>query len=223
VTPPRFQLPPRGALTANNAVDPFRFYYRPLIGRVFAARLDVGLGLVDGRFRRLLEIGYGSGLLMPTLAGLTDELYGADLETEPPGLRAALAGLGVRPAGLVQADVQNLPFPDEKFDGVVAFSILEHLKRDELERALGEVARVLEPGGRFLVGCPAVHRAMNAAFAAIGFRGIEQHHFSGMPDVLRAAAPWFTVEKRATLPRLLDRLGAPLGWAPYTAVLLGKR
>ncbi len=216
-----FRLPPRGALEPNNAVDPFKFYYRPLVGRVFAARLDTGLGLIEGRFHRLLEIGYGSGLLMPTLQPLTDELYGADLEREPPRLRAALAQLGVHPTQLVQADVQKLPFDDGFFDGVVAFSILEHLKHDELQRALAEVARVLEPGGRFLVGCPAVHKAMNAAFAAIGFRGIEDHHFSSLPDVIDAAKPHFTVEKRASWPAAMTR--APLGWAPYSSVLLNRR
>jgi ubiquinone/menaquinone biosynthesis C-methylase UbiE len=217
----KFELPPAGALRPNNPVDPFVFYYRPLIGRVFAARLDTGLGLVEGRFRRLLEIGYGSGLLMPTLQPLADELYGADLEREPAGLRDALARLEVHPRDLVQADVQALPFSDRFFDGVVAFSIFEHLKRDELDRAAREVARVLEPGGRLLVGCPAVHKAMNAAFAAIGFRGIEQHHFSSLGDVLQAFAPYFTVEKRASWPGLMSR--APLGWAPYSSVLLVRR
>lgn len=217
----RFRLPPRGALEPNNDVDPLPYYYKPLLGRLFAARLEVGLGLLDGRFRRLLEIGYGSGLLMLTLSLLTDALYGADLEAEPPELRGALARLGVTPKGLVQADVRRLPFPDAHFDGVVAFSILEHLRPSALEEAAREVARVLEPSGRFLVGCPAVHKVMNAAFAAIGFRGIEQHHFSGLPEVARACAPWFTVERRAALPRLLDR--APLGWAPYGALLLRRR
>ena len=120
----------------------------------------------------------------------------------------------------MQADIRKLPFPDAHFDGVVAFSILEHLKRDELQEAAREVSRVLQPGGRFLVGCPAVHQAMNAAFAAIGFRDIEQHHFSGLPEVAQACAPYFTVEKRAALPNLLAR--APLGWAPYAALLLRK-
>ena len=221
----RFQLPPRGLLTPNNEVDPFRFYYRPLVGRVFAARLDVGLALIEGRFRRLLEIGYGSGLLMPTLAGITDELWGVDLEAEPPGLRAALATLDVHPTELVRASICELPLPDAHFDGVVAFSILEHLDANELVRAAKEVARVLEPGGLFLVGCPAVHKAMNAAFAALGFHGIEDHHKSGLPDVLAACDPYFTVEKRASLPRALDRLPVrpPIGWAPYAAVLLRKR
>jgi len=216
----KFELPPAGALKPNNDVDPFKFYYRPLIGRVFAARLDTGLRLVDGRFEKLLEIGYGSGLLMPTLASVADEIYGADLKAEPPELRETLARLGVKPADLVQADIQELPFSDGRFDCVVAFSILEHLKKHALERAAVEVARVLAPGGRFLVGCPAVHRAMNAAFDAIGFRGIEQHHFSALPDVIAAFSPWFTVEKRASWPAVMTR--APLGWAPYSSVMLRR-
>jgi SAM-dependent methyltransferase len=217
----RLRLPPRGVLRPNNQVDPLRFYYKPLVGRVFRARIDAGLALLDGqRFRRLLEIGYGSGLLMPTLHEAADELHGADLEAEPPGLRAALERLGVRPASLVQADIQSLPFPDAHFDGVVAFSILEHLRAPELARAGAELARVTAPGGRLLIGCPAVHRAMNTAFSLIGFSGIEQHHFSSIVDATHALHPAFTVEKHATWPRLLHR--APLGLAPYTCVLLRR-
>jgi hypothetical protein len=59
---------------------------------------------------------------------------------------------------------------------------------------------------------------MNLGFRAIGFRGIEEHHFSSIHDVLRAAGSQFAVERTATLPRY-----APLGWAPYNAVLLRKR
>jgi len=198
------------------------YYYAPFIGRVFQARINLGLGLLHGHFRRLLEIGYGSGLLLPTLGAVADELHGVDLVEQPPGLRRSLERLGVKPPELVKADIQGLPYPDGHFDAVVAFSILEHLKRDQLQRAAVEVARVLEPGGVFLVGCPAVHKAMNGAFAAIGFRGIENHHFSGIPEVVEACAPRFEVIDRATLPRLLGRL-LPLGWAPYTTILMRKR
>lgn len=219
--PLQLKLPPAGALQPNNDVDPLPYYYKPIVGRIFAARLNSGLGLIDGRAHRLLEIGYGSGLLMPTLAGVCDELYGVDLMPEPAGLRQRLAQLGVAPAALVQADARALPFAGGFFDAVVAFSIFEHLKPDELRTALGDAARVLATGGRLVVGCPAVHRLMNAAFAAIGFRNIEQHHFSDIADVVAAAAPWFTLERSSALPELLRRL--PLGWAPYTTVLLRKR
>ena len=71
----RFELPPRGTLTPNSGVDPLRYYYTPLVGKIFTSRLQIGLDLLQGRFARLLEIGYGSGLLMPTLAAIADELY----------------------------------------------------------------------------------------------------------------------------------------------------
>jgi ubiquinone/menaquinone biosynthesis C-methylase UbiE len=217
----RLNLPPVGALTANGASDPLPFYYKPLVGRLFAARLNIGLALLQGRFQRILEIGYGSGLLMPTLASVCDELYGLDLEPEPPGLRARLEQLGVKPRDLVQADVQKMPFADGFFDAVVAFSIFEHLKGHELGPALAEVARVLSPQGQLLVGCPAVHKVMNAAFSAIGFSNIEQHHFSTINDVLQAAKTHFKVERHDVLPSLM-RSFLPLGWAPYTTVLLQR-
>lgn len=217
----RLKLPPRGTLTAGPS-DPLRFYYKPVIGRVFQARINLGLQMLEGRFRRLLEIGYGSGLLMPTLGAIADEVYGADIEPEPAALRPALDRLGIRPRELVKADIQDLPFPYGHFDAVVAFSILEHLKQEALQIAAREVARVLQPGGVFLVGCPAVHRAMNAAFRAIGFKGIENHHFSGIQHVLEACAAHFEAVRKATLPGVLGR-ALPLGWAPYTTVLFVRR
>jgi SAM-dependent methyltransferase len=219
---PDLQLPPRGTLTPIGASDPLLFYYKPLIGQIFRARINLGLRLLEGRFKRVLEIGYGSGLLIPTLSTIADEVYGVDIEPEPPALRATLSGLGASVRDLKQSDVRQLPFPDGQFDGAVAFSIFEHLKHDQLGPAMREVARVLQPGARFLIGCPAVHRAMNAAFAAIGFSGIEHHHFSSISGVLDAAKERFSIEKRATLPKVLDRM-LPLGWAPYTTVLLRKR
>jgi SAM-dependent methyltransferase len=220
-TPLQLKLPPPGVLVPNNAVDPLPYYYRPLLGRVFAARLNSGLRLLDGRYHRLLEIGYGSGLLMPTLATTCDEFYGLDLEREPEGLRERLGRLGVRPHALVQANARSMPFDDGFFEIVIAFSIFEHLRAHELELTLAECARVLRPEGRLLVGCPAVHKLMNAAFATIGFTGIEDHHFSTIADVVAAAAPWFSVERRAALPSLMSAM--PLGWAPYTTVLLARR
>jgi SAM-dependent methyltransferase len=219
--PLTLKLPPPGVLVPNNAVDPLPYYYRPLLGKVFAARLNTGLKLLDGRYPRLLEIGYGSGLLMPTLATACDELYGLDLEREPTGLRERLGRLGVAPTALVQANARSMPFDDGFFDAVVAFSIFEHLHAHELELTLAECARVLRPEGRLLVGCPAVHKLMNAAFASIGFSGIEHHHFSDIADVVAAGSPWFAVERRAALPAMMSAM--PLGWAPYTTVLFTRR
>jgi SAM-dependent methyltransferase len=214
----QLDLPPRGSLAPNSDVDPLKYYYAPLVGRLFTGRLNVGLRLLGGRYRRVLEIGYGSGVLLPTLARAAERVDGLDLESDADSVRAQLGRLGVSVGELVRGDVGALPFPSATYDAVIAFSIYEHLKPHELEGALAEAHRVLTADGVLLVGCPAVHKAMTMAFVAIGFRNIGEHHFSSIDDVLEASRGLFTVERTATLPR-----GVPLGWAPYGAVLLRRR
>jgi len=53
------------------------------------------------------------------------------------------------------ADVRNLPFCDASFDAVYSMGTIEHF--DETEQAVKEIARVLRPGGRAIVGVPNRH------------------------------------------------------------------
>ena len=50
------------------------------------------------------------------------------------------------------ADVRDLPFRDSSFDAIYSMGTIEHF--DETERAIGEISRVLKPGGRAIVGVP---------------------------------------------------------------------
>ena len=50
---------------------------------------------------------------------------------------------------VVQGDVAALPFPDASFDAVTTCLVLEHVA--QLREAINEIARVLVPGGRFLL------------------------------------------------------------------------
>jgi len=54
------------------------------------------------------------------------------------------------PTGTGRADAFTFPYADASFDVVVATSVLTHLTDAEADRYLGEIARVLEPGGRVL-------------------------------------------------------------------------
>ncbi len=51
-----------------------------------------------------------------------------------------------------RAAVPPLPFADAAFDWVISFQVIEHIRRDET--FVGEVHRVLRPGGRFIVTTP---------------------------------------------------------------------
>jgi SAM-dependent methyltransferase len=55
--------------------------------------------------------------------------------------------------GSVRGDATRLPFADASFDAVITSEVLEHIAADA--DALGEMVRVLRPGGAFAVTVPA--------------------------------------------------------------------
>ena len=124
--------------------------------RAYADELNARLAeawLVKGpRPHRLLKTdlfdeAVGSGLY-PCLQELADEVHGIDVSDAV--VKAAASRYPELEAE--QADVRRLPFPDGSFEAVVSCSTLDHFDSlAELEVGLGELARVLAPGGRLLV------------------------------------------------------------------------
>lgn len=53
---------------------------------------------------------------------------------------------------LVQSHGEALPFADSSVDGIVSFSVLEHVVSPE--KVLSECFRILKPGGRVFIGTP---------------------------------------------------------------------
>jgi SAM-dependent methyltransferase len=92
-----------------------------------------------------LFCGRGNGLNALQHLGFT-RLEGVDLS---PALLANYTG----PAKCVAADCRQLPFPDASRDIVIVQGGLHHLPElpGDLEQVVGEVRRVLRPGGRFMV------------------------------------------------------------------------
>ena len=55
-------------------------------------------------------------------------------------------------AGILRADIRELPFADDSFDFVYTMGTIEHI--DEYRQAVAEVRRVLRPGGQTIIGVP---------------------------------------------------------------------
>jgi SAM-dependent methyltransferase len=111
---------------------------------------------------RVLDAGAGSGraavgvlLTRPkaTVVGLDiySGYWGIDDNTPERFLRnARIAGAGDR-ADARTGDLRDMPFKDGEFDGVVSVAAIDHLNDEGIRKALAEVARVLKPGGEFLL------------------------------------------------------------------------
>ena len=111
---------------------------------------------------RVLDVGAGSGraaigvlLARPRATATGVDIYsgywGIDENTPERFMRnARIAGVAERAAARV-GDMRELPFGDGEFDAVVSSYAIDHLRRAERPKAIAEVARVLKPGGEFLL------------------------------------------------------------------------
>ena len=79
--------------------------------------------------------------------------FGIDI-SGPTVLQARRAFRG-DPLKCTVSDVRALPFGDASFDAIYSMGTIEHF--DETEQAVAEIARVLKPGGRAIVGVPNRH------------------------------------------------------------------
>jgi SAM-dependent methyltransferase len=103
---------------------------------------------------RILEIGPGTGYYTPELA----EWIGAEgrleiFDIQPEMLDHAMRRVGERGLSNVTAtegDARMLPHDDDSFDAVVLTAVLGEIP--DQDAALREIARVLRPGGRLIVG-----------------------------------------------------------------------
>ena len=111
---------------------------------------------------RVLDVGAGSGRaaigVLLARAGTTavgvdiySGTWGIESNTPERFMRnARIAGVAERASARV-GDMRDLPFPDGEFDAVVSSYAIDHLRRADRAKAVSEVARVLKPGGEFLL------------------------------------------------------------------------
>jgi ArsR family transcriptional regulator len=125
-------------------------HYSP--GRTWEALARGLIGLVE--LGDVLDAGAGDGATAQLIAPRARSVTCVDIsETLIDAARVRLAS---HPNAKAQvADLVDLPFADASFDQVLALNVLTHLRAPG--RALGELGRVLRPGGRLVLVTLAAH------------------------------------------------------------------
>lgn len=107
---------------------------------------------------RVLDVGCGRGEILRHCMALGVEAYGMDYAQAAAVMsrnviQTARQNSDIPPvkAGVCLSDAKYLPFPDQYFDRVLMFDVVEHLYPWELHEAMLEVRRVLKDNGRFII------------------------------------------------------------------------
>ena len=129
-----------------------RFVPEEMHGQIVEAehlsRYRWAASLVSGK--RVLDAGcgtaYGSAILA---AAEAREVVGVDVASDVLAAVSAEMPDGVE---LQEADVSKLPFPDDSFDVVVCFEVIEHV--EDADAVLDEFARILADDGLLAISSP---------------------------------------------------------------------
>jgi 2-polyprenyl-3-methyl-5-hydroxy-6-metoxy-1,4-benzoquinol methylase len=192
----KLALPPPGTLKPNDAHDPLPYYYRRWVGWLYRKRLQMGLDLLPAQGKMVLEVGVGSGILVPTLTAHYPHYSGTDLV-----LAEGLHGLAAPScqAEFLRADLlQESNLPAASYDIVICLSVLEHIA--DAEGAAAALARTLVKGGTLVAGYPMVNHLMAKLFCAIGFDNIEDHHVTAPAVIDKALRRVLRRSRRKALP-----------------------
>ena len=189
--------------------------------------------------RSVLDVGCGDGTLALVAARHgAARVAGCDPDPRMIARARAQAARGAAPIELAVARAQALPFADGSFDVVTCITVLAFVA--DAAGAVREMARVLRPGGRLVVGdlgrwsCWAVRRRIRGWCGAALWRGARFRTAGGLAAMARGAGltvgatrgaifypPWTAVARR--MAPLDPALGAvtTLG-AAFVTVLATK-
>ena len=150
----------------------------------------------------------------PQATLVASDLFGASFDqhfghgdSPQDRLLANLKAAGVeRRTTIETADMRKLPFEDASFDAAVSAYAMDHLNRDGSKLALMEAARVVKPGGDFLLIL-----VENDNWAKFAFGPLLSHGGT------RGAAWWKSSVKQAGFDILEE------GTQPVTSFILARR
>lgn len=194
----RWDLLPPDELEKTGPVDHADWNYAGFLGAISRIRFRLVDYLLGGRkIQRLLEIGYGSGILLPELKLHAREIFGIDIHPAGGRVAARLAAHDTT-AALCQASASALPFADESFDAIVALSTLEFV--GELEDACSEISRVLTADGCLVAVLPGHSPVVDFGLRLLTGADPNKDFSDRRQKVIPTLAHHFTAEAMLSIP-----------------------
>jgi ubiquinone/menaquinone biosynthesis C-methylase UbiE len=112
----------------------------------------LGARLAERRDARLLDVACGTGRFLTFVRDSFPHVHATGLDLSPAYLKAAARSLRRwGGADLVEANAEAIPLADASLDAATCVYLFHELPRAVRRRVTAEIARVLKPGGTFVL------------------------------------------------------------------------
>jgi ubiquinone/menaquinone biosynthesis C-methylase UbiE len=148
----------------------------------------------------MLDVATGTGNTALTFAPFVESVTGVDLAVKMlEAARARALEEGVNNARFLEGSAESLPFADASFDLVTSRHAPHHFR--DVPKFLLEVARVLKPGGRFVMADQVTLEGENQAWVDEFQRTRDPSHFTQ-----RTVEAWQELTRAAGLTWVRDQI-----------------
>lgn len=171
---------------------------------------------------RILDLGCGTATLTFLIKQAHPDTEVTGLDGDPKALniarkKIAQSGLSIT---LDEGMAFDLPYPDNSFDRVFSSLLFHHLTREDKERTLKEVYRVLRPGGELHVADwgKASNVLMRSAFFMVqlldGFKTTSDN-VNGLLPAFFSQAGLQAVQQKARYETMFGTMALYKAWKPF--------
>ena len=177
-------------------------YYKPIQKIPYLKRFKMVLSLIgDKKYDNFLDIGFGSGIFLPELASHSKQLTAIDVHPHVEIIKDIINSKNI-PANLIKANVNEIPFPDNSFDGILCLSVLEFIK--DIPTAIKEIKRVAKPEAKIIIGAPVLNSLTDFCYKIIKYKKYaDSLHKSDHRTIIKNIKNNLLIKKMKTYPGFL--------------------
>ena len=174
----------------------------PLINWLFWKRLHTVMDYVerDAPYRRVLDFGCGSGVMLPFLSRISERVVAADVDLVPLEHMTKYIPVAANVQTSDASDRLYLREPAASFDLIIALDVLEHVK--DLADTLGQLLRMLQPGRHLVVSGPTENLLYRFGRRLAGPEYSGDYHERGVAEIRAVLAQKSSIQHVAILYRL---------------------
>lgn len=187
----------------DEAAVPAYSHRNPLIAHVFWRRLQLVSELIDalGPVSNALDIGCGSGVMLPRLSQVATQVVAIDPDLTACRRFAAIVPLAPS-VSLVETTLETFApsAGSAQFDLIIALDSLEHIK--DLPAALEVLDGLLAPRGTLIVSGPTESALYRIGRKVAGKRFSGHYHERGVSEIRDQMALRWQITAHRRLPRV---------------------